>query len=158
MAHRIEISCREGLRDVPGEKLKRRIKSDLGIEVEDARVVDVYTIDAALDPQILPILRDDAFVDPIVHRGLLDEATPTDADWVVEVGYKPGVTDNVGRTAKEVVEAMAGRPFGTGEAVYNSRMYFLKGPLSEDDVHRIAVGHTRQRADKPLQPEGQGPV
>ena len=48
MAHRIEISCREGLRDVPGEKLKRRIKSDLGIEVEDARVVDQssgYSID-----------------------------------------------------------------------------------------------------------------
>lgn len=139
MAHRIEISCREGLRDVPGEKLKRRIKSDLGIEVEDARVVDVYTIDAALDPQILSILRDDAFVDPVVHRGLLDEATPTDADWIVEVGYKPGVTDNVGRTAKEVVEAMAGRAFENGEAVYNSKMYFLKGKLSEDDVHRIAV-------------------
>ncbi len=139
MAHRIEISCREGLRDVPGEKLKRRIKHDLGIEVRDARVVDVYTIDAAVDPHILSILRDDAFVDPIVHRGLLDEATPTDADWVVEVGYKPGVTDNVGRTAKEVVEAMTGRPFGNGEAVYNSKMYFLKGSLSEDDVHRIAV-------------------
>jgi phosphoribosylformylglycinamidine synthase len=139
MAHRIEISCREGLRDVPGEKLKRRIKHDLGMEVKDARVVDVYTIDAVVDPHILSILRDDAFVDPIVHRGLLDEATPTDFDWVVEVGYKPGVTDNVGRTAKEVVEAMAGRPFGNGEAVYNSKMYFLKGALSEDDVHRIAV-------------------
>ncbi len=139
MAHRIEISCREGLRDVPGEKLKRRIKHDLGIEVKDARVVDVYTIDAAVDPHTLYILRDDAFVDPIVHRGLLNEPTPTDADWIVEVGYKPGVTDNVGRTAKEVVEAMAGRPFANGEAVYNSKMYFLKGTLSEDDVHRIAV-------------------
>lgn len=139
MAHRIEISCKEGLRDVPGEKLKRRIKSDLGVDIEEARVVDVYTIDASVDPHILTALKDDAFVDPVIHRGLLDEATVIDADWVVEVGYKPGVTDNVGRTAKEVVEAMAGRPFENGEAVYNSKMYFLSGELAEDDVHNIAV-------------------
>ena len=140
MAHRIEISCKEGLRDVPGEKLKRRIKSDLGIHVDDARVVDVYTIDAAVEPHILTILTDDAFVDPVIHMGLLDEATPIiDAKWIVEVGYKPGVTDNVGRTAGEVVQAMAGRPFENGEAVYNSKMYFLTGSLTEGDVDRIAV-------------------
>ena len=62
-----------------------------------------------------------------------------EGDWVVEVGYKPGVTDNTGRTAKEVVEAMTGRQFGDNEGVYNSRMYFLKGSIKEDDVHNIAV-------------------
>ncbi|HOW54051.1 MAG TPA: AIR synthase-related protein [Syntrophorhabdaceae bacterium] len=138
MAHRIEISYKEGLLDVPGEKLKKRIKSDLAIDVEAARVVDVFTVDAVVGQDILTVLKDDAFVDPIIQKGLIGEATMFDADWVVEVGYKPGVTDNVGRTAKEVIEAMAGRPFDNGEAVYNSKMYFLKGSLTEDDVHRIS--------------------
>ena len=138
MAHRIEISYKEGLRDVPGEKLKRRIKSDLNIDLEGVRVVDVYTVDADVGPDILAVLKDDAFVDPVIQQGLLGDATYFDADWVVEVGYKPGVTDNVGRTAKEVVEAMAGKPFENGEAVYNSKMYFLKGAITENDVHRIA--------------------
>ncbi len=140
MAHRIEISCKEGLLDVPGEKLRRRIRSDLGIELQAARVADVFTIDAEVDDGILAVLKDDAFVDPIIQNGIMGGATFFEADWVVEVGYKPGVTDNVGRTAKEVIEAMAGKPFENGEAVYNSRMYFLKGALTEDEVHRIAEG------------------
>ncbi len=139
MAHRIEISYREGLLDVPGEKLKRRIKSDLGFDIEKAHVVEVYTVDADLGPGILEALSTEAFVDPVIQKGLLDTATQAEGDWVVEVGYKPGVTDNVGRTAKEVIEAMTGREFADGEAVYTSRMHFLKGSLTEDNVHHIAV-------------------
>ena len=63
MAHRIEISYKEGLLDVPGEKLKRRIKSDLGLQVEKVHVVEVYTIDAALDPAILEVLSNEAFAE-----------------------------------------------------------------------------------------------
>ncbi|MHB8108997.1 MAG: AIR synthase-related protein [Syntrophorhabdaceae bacterium] len=139
MAERIEIAYKEDGLDVPGNKLKRRIKSDLNIHIENAHVVDVFTIDATLDPDILDILTFDAFVDPVIQKGIRNQATMFDADWVVEVGYKPGVTDNTGRTAKEVVEAMSGRQFGENEAVYNSKMYFLKGSINEDDVHKIAV-------------------
>ncbi len=139
MAHRIEISYKEGLLDVPGEKLRRRIKSDLGLQIEKVHVVEVYTVDADLEPEILTILSNEAFVDPVIQKGHLDTATDAEGDWVVEVGYKPGVTDNIGRTAKEVTEAMTGREFQDGEGVYNSRMYFLKGSITEDDVHNIAV-------------------
>ncbi len=139
MAHRIEITYREGLLDVPGEKLRKRIKSDLGLQIEKAHVVEVYTVDAGLSPEVLDLLSNEAFVDPVIQKGLLDKPTDADGDWVVEVGYKPGVTDNIGRTAKEVVEAMTGSEFKDGEAVYNSKMYFLKGSITEDDVHNIAV-------------------
>ncbi|MEN6617198.1 MAG: phosphoribosylformylglycinamidine synthase, partial [Syntrophorhabdus sp.] len=139
MAYRIEIAHKEGLLDAPGEKLKRRIQSDLGIHIEDAHVVDVFTIDAFVESDILDILTQDAFVDPVIQKGLRNQATMFDADWVVEVGYKPGVTDNIGRTAKEVIESMTGRAFGEEEGVYNSKMYFLKGAIREEDVHKIAV-------------------
>ncbi len=47
MAVRIEVAYREGIKDVPGEKLTNRIKTELGIGVS-VHVVDVYTIDADL--------------------------------------------------------------------------------------------------------------
>ena len=81
MAHRIEISYREGLLDVPGEKLKRRIKSDLGFDIEKAHVVEVYTVDADLGPGILEALSTEAFVDPVIQKGLLDTATQAEGDW-----------------------------------------------------------------------------
>ncbi len=140
MAHRIEVAYRDGIRDVPGEKLKKKIKTDLGIDIENAGVVDVYTIDANLDAGIIEILKTDVFVDPVIQKGYIDEPVPVFCDWIIEVGFKPGVTDNVGRTAKEVIEALSGHKFKENEGVFTSRMYFLKGNLEENQIKTIAEG------------------
>lgn len=140
MAHRIEVAYKEGVRDVPGEKLKKRIKTDLGIEVIDAGVVDVYTIEADLSTDITDILKTDVFVDPVIQKGYIDEAVPAAGDWIVEVGFKSGVTDNVGRTAKEVIEALSGHKFRENEGVFTSRMFFLKGNLDEKQIVTITEG------------------
>ncbi len=139
MAVRIEVAYREGIRDVPGEKLKNRIKAELGIGVS-VHVADVYTIDADLPAAAVETLRTDAFIDPVLQEGFSLTPVLFDADWVIEIGFKPGVTDNVGRTAREVIEAAAAYAFGEDEGVYTSRMYFIKGPLSRDDVSGIAEG------------------
>ena len=139
MAIRIEIAYREGVRDVPAEKLKKRIELDLGMRV-DAHVVDVYTVDSELPQSIAELLVSDAFIDPVLQKAYVEQPAMFDADWVVEVGFKPGVTDNVGRTAKEVIEALSGLRFGEEEGVYTSRLYFFKGNLDEADVKSIAEG------------------
>jgi phosphoribosylformylglycinamidine synthase len=139
MAVRIEVAYREGIRDIPGEKLKARIKAEMGNDVL-VHVVDVYTVDADLDGPLIETLRTDAFIDPVLQEGFVSTPVIFDADWVIEVGFRPGVTDNVGRTAREVIEAAAHRTFGEDEGVYTSKMYFIKGPLSHDEVTRVAEG------------------
>jgi phosphoribosylformylglycinamidine synthase len=139
MATRIEVAYREGIRDVPGEKLKGRIQGELGKDVS-VHVVDVYTVDANISPDIVEKLKADAFIDPVLQQGFVDRPVMFDADWVLEVGFKPGVTDNVGRTAGEVIESVANQSLGDNERVYTSRMYFLKGPLSEEQVKTVAEG------------------
>ena len=139
MAYRIEVAYNEGVRDVPGEKLKKRIKGDFGLSV-DAHVADVYTVAADIEKRVIDVLATDAFIDPVTQTGYVDGPAPTEADWVVEVGYKPGVTDNVGRTAREVIEGLCGRKFQEGEGVYTSKLFFLKGRLEEKDVVKIAEG------------------
>jgi phosphoribosylformylglycinamidine synthase len=139
MTVRIEIPFRDTVRDVPGAKFARRILTDLGLEVW-VHVVDVYTIDAGLDATTIETICHDAFIDPVLQEGFLNRPVVYDADWVIEVGFRPGVTDNVGRTAREVIEAVSGRRFGEDEGVYTSRIFFLKGALAETDVVRIAEG------------------
>jgi len=139
MTVRIEIPFRNTVRDVPGAKFARRILTDLGLEVS-VHVVDVYTIDAGLDATTIETICHDAFIDPVLQEGFLNRPVLYDADWVIEVGFRQGVTDNVGRTAREVIEAVSGRRFGEDEGVYTSRIYFLKGALAETDVVRIAEG------------------
>jgi len=139
MAHRIEIAYKAGIRDVPGEKLKKRIKRDMGLDVE-AKVVEAYIVDADLNEEILDILSTDAFVDPVIQNGYVDTPVPMAGDWAIEVGFKPGVTDNVGRTAREVIESLSGSRFREDEGVYTSRIYFLSGKLDESDIKSIAEG------------------
>jgi len=44
--------------------------------------------------------------------------------WLIEVGFKPGVTDNVGATAKRACEDILGTSLN---GVYFSRQYLLEG-------------------------------
>jgi phosphoribosylformylglycinamidine synthase len=139
MAIRIEVAFQTGVRDVPGEKLRARIKAELGKDV-GVHVVDVYTVDAPLARNTVEKIKTDVFVDPVLQKGYAGAPVLFDADVVIEVGFKPGVTDNVGRTAKEVIEAVANRALEETEAVYTSRMYFLKGALSKEEIVRVAEG------------------
>jgi phosphoribosylformylglycinamidine synthase len=139
MAARFEVAYRDGVRDVPGEKLKARLRAETGKDVM-VHVVDVYTVDAGLSADVVERLKTDVFVDPVLQQGYAGVPVLFDGDWVIEVGFKPGVTDNVGRTAREVIEAVSDHPFGEDEAVYTSRMYFMKGPLTKEEIVKITEG------------------
>ena len=138
MAHRIEITNREGIRDPLAEKVKRRIERDLGIRVETVRTVEVYVIDASLTKaQLQELAR--AYSDPITQRYTIDEPIARDFDWVIEVGFLPGVTDNVGRTARETLLQVLRIPLREEEKVYTSRQYLIKGELGREEAGRIAT-------------------
>jgi phosphoribosylformylglycinamidine synthase len=99
---------------------------------------DVYKVDIALSPGELRAVQK-AFTDPVVSRSALGRLPQPAFDWLVEVGFKPGVTDNVGTTAKAVVQDVLDRPLSSLEAVYTSIQYFIRGNrLSREDMERIA--------------------
>lgn len=56
-------------------------------------------------------------------------------DWAVEIGYLPGVTDNIGHTVSE----LATLTLNDNQPVYSSQILFLKGKLEESDVRKIAA-------------------
>lgn len=140
MAYRIEVGLKPGIRDARGEKIKRRIIGDLQIPVLAVDTVDVYTVDAALSRWEIEFIAQGPLIDPIIQEYSINKPLRHDFDWVIEVGYKPGVTDNVGRTAKEAIELIIQRKFAATEGVYTSVLYLLKGNLSRSQVETIATG------------------
>ena len=64
---------------------------------------------------------------------------PNDADWIVEVSFKQGVTDNTGKIAQLTCEDYLGAPFHHSESVHSSTQYLLKGDVSRSDVEEIAL-------------------
>uniref|UniRef100_A0A831U2R7 Phosphoribosylformylglycinamidine synthase subunit PurL n=1 Tax=Geobacter metallireducens TaxID=28232 RepID=A0A831U2R7_GEOME len=138
MARRIEIALREGVRDARGERIKREIEHFLHLPVDVVRTIDVYTVDAELSGDELTKAASEPFCDPVIQVWSIDRPLAAGFDFLVEVGYRPGVTDNVGRTAREAIEYITGRPMQAGEGVYTSVQYLLSGKLSRTDVERIA--------------------
>ncbi len=60
-----------------------------------------------------------------------------DFDWALEIGFLPGVTDNIGHTAQELIE-LAGAQGNT--ACYSAKLYLIKGNnLQLRDIEKIAA-------------------
>jgi len=140
MAWRIVVGLNEGVRDARGERVKKEIREHLGIQLESVRTIDVYTVDAALSEEEIKAAADGPFCDPVIQNVAITRPLAQDFDVLIEVGFRPGVTDNVGRTAKEAIQYVTGRPFQGGEGVYTSVQYLLKGQVDVEAGERIAAG------------------
>lgn len=140
MAHRIEISLKDTVRDARGERIRNEIEHFLHIPVNRVRSIDVFTVDAELSATELEMAAAGPFCDPVIQTFSIDSPVARDFDFLVEVGFRPGVTDNVGRTAREAIEYITGRPFQAGEGVYTSVQYLFSGSLTPADMEKIATG------------------
>ncbi len=137
MANRIEVAMKRGRPDPAGAAVRAQLQEDLHITVDDVRVLDVYTLNAALTADELEKVRAELFTDPIIQESAVDTAVAENFDFVIEVGFLPGVTDNVGKSSVEGVQDTLGRMLAPGEAIYKSTQYVLRG-VSHENAERIA--------------------
>lgn len=119
-----------------------------------AKIVDVYTVEHDIEqPELLakslvnPITQSYRIFSPLnppASGGKTDGENPPplaggqggeDFDWAVEIGFLPGVTDNIGHTVSE----LSTLTLNDNQPVYSSQVILLKGNLSETDVANIAA-------------------
>ncbi len=138
-ADRIEIRSR--IVDARARVRQRYLEGlVLAGRIEGVDIVDVYTCDADLGGARLQRLAE-ALADPVTQRAAVNQALmPEDFDWAVEVGFLPGVTDNVGHTAREMLCDLFRKTLPPAQGVYSSQVTFLRGKLSRDEVETIASG------------------
>jgi len=140
MANRVEAALKPGVRDARGERVHREIEHFLHLPVTAVRTIDVYTVDGDLSQQELEQAAAGPFCDPVIQEWSIDRPLATGFNFAVEVGFRPGVTDNVGRTAREAVEYLTGRRFDDGQGVYYSVQYLISGDLTAEQIEKIATG------------------
>jgi phosphoribosylformylglycinamidine synthase II len=138
MADRIEIGFKEGIRDALGDKIKRRIVEHLNIAVDRVRTIEIHTIDGHLTREELETVAGGPLSDPIIQDFAINRGLADRFDWLIEVGFRPGVTDNVGKTAREAIELLLGISSDRFRGVYTSRQYVIDGSISRIDAEKIA--------------------
>ena len=142
---RLETAVHPRHDDAVGRRVAEEIKHALGLPVEGVRVNKIFTL-AGLEREDAQVLLDKAVLhDPVLQMARLVPAIDGGVDlaswshcpdWVIEVSFRPGVTDNEGHTARDTAALVLGKN-RRELAVYTASQYQLWGKLSRDDALRI---------------------
>ena len=137
MIYRIEIGLKDGVPDARGRGVIHRAEGALKIAIDECRTRDVYKVVANIDAATAATVQK-TFADPVVAESAMGRLpAPGSFDWMLEIGFKPGVTDNVGRTARGALKDIVGRELEWEEQVYTCIQYFLSGDLTREDVESL---------------------
>jgi len=137
MIHRIEITSK--VFDTRARVKKDKLQK-LGFKsrIKDVRLADVYTIDKRLNKKQLQKIAL-ALINPVTQEAIVDKAqNGKKFNWAIEVGYLPGVTDNIGNTAKELIEDLLKVKFTRDEGVYSSQLILITGKLLREEGEFLA--------------------
>jgi phosphoribosylformylglycinamidine synthase len=141
MLRRLEIRLRPQIGDSVGHNVARTIKDSLGLTVESVLIRRVFTIDGLDDAVLATIAEQGVLHDPVLQEASFT-AAPSDADWIIEVGFRPAVTDNEGKTACDTLALALGIADRRSIAVYTANQYHIRSKmgraLDEEAVTAIA--------------------
>lgn len=138
MNYLITVGYKSGVPDARGMSTAKRIREHLGIPVERVQTRNLYTIEAELSLSEVELGARELFVDPIIQEYSINESLDSEEfDYSVIVSFKPGVTDNVGKTAGVALGGLLGRNLKDREGVFTAVQYLLSG-VTLNDSERIA--------------------
>ncbi len=126
MSFRIEIGRKRGVPDPRGAGVAAQARQFLHLPVARVQTREVYKVERDLPPRRQRFVGR-VFADPVLDRVAVGRLPPPAFDWLIEVGFKPGVTDNVGHTARSVLADALDVPEAEAGSVFSGTQYFVRG-------------------------------
>lgn len=138
--YRIEIAAK--IFDTRAIVRQKKLK-DLGFQkIRRVFLRDVYTIEKSFTTKnlqkVVSSLSNPVTQEFFILERRLKKFSQNKFDWAVEIGFLPGVTDNIAATAKEIIEDLLKVKFVQNEGIYSSQITFILGDLSKKEIEKIA--------------------
>lgn len=135
---RVEVGIKPPYKDPKAKHLLKTMHDFFHLEVDELHIVRVYTILKSLPAEVINKMAASLLYDPIVET-FSCACLPIEGSWIVEVSFKPDVTDNAGKIAQLTFEDFLGESFLPEESVKTSTKYIFKGNLTKKDVENVAA-------------------
>ncbi|MDO8561773.1 MAG: phosphoribosylformylglycinamidine synthase subunit PurL [bacterium] len=137
MAARITVTSK--IQDARASGYLKTLKALFpALRLESVAVTLSYTIDAQLSQKECELVAE-RLTNPLTEEySITLVQAPASYAYAIEIGYLPGVTDNVGNTARQTAEDCLRRKFKDGEAVYSSVFIYLAGEITQQEAEAAA--------------------
>ena len=143
MLYRVETGLHAGLDDTQGRKTAQHLLKALNLSTGSVRQIKVFTAEGLSEAQVRRLLDEGIWHDPILQAASLEPlpAGQPEPDWYVEVGFRPGVTDNEARTARDTAAMVLDIPrdsLRVYTAVQHRIVNDPAAPLTREQVDMLA--------------------
>lgn len=141
MQNTIRIEVFTKIFDTRAETRKKKLINSGFQNIQDIWLADIYTINKKFTQFELDKIAS-SLSNPVTQSAFIQSAKNTKTynfDWAIEIGFLPGVTDNIAHTAKEIIEDLVKRKFYEDEDVYTSQITYIKGEINNVEIKQIAA-------------------
>lgn len=122
--------------DPRGGSIAKRFNS-LGYRVDSILITDNYLINAELNYDEIKSAAE-MLSQPVTQGFRINEPyIPDSFDFCIEIGYLPGVTDNVAHTVRESIEDLLKKTLDHEKSVFYTTTYFFKSRAESNEQKQI---------------------
>src|SRR3989338_3513001 len=122
-------------KDSRAEKYLKSWRAEGFRGISQLQVLDSYTVDSKLNDRELKKLAQ-ALSNPTLETFFINTAElRSKFKFAIEIGYLPGVTDNIGHTVKEMAQDLLNKK---NIEVYTSRIFLIAGKITQREAKKIA--------------------
>jgi len=110
---------------------------NLGYAIDKVYLSDNYLLNIDVSENDIKAAAE-TLIQPVTQNYSLNSPyNPREFDYCLEIGFLPGVTDNISHTVRESLEDFFKKKFDNEKSVFYTTCYFFKGKLDLDTIHSI---------------------
>ncbi|MBU1500016.1 phosphoribosylamine--glycine ligase [Patescibacteria group bacterium] len=121
-------------------KVKKNQLHQVNKNIDEVFLIDVYTIKKDFNQnqlkEIALSLTNTVYQNYNVNKPTLVNKF----SWGIEIGFLPGVTDNIANTVKEIIKDQLKIKFIRDEGVFSSQLLLINGQLDKKEINKISQG------------------
>ncbi len=136
MVYRIEIKSK--ILDSRNLVMLNKIKGlGFGDNIQEVKIIDVYTLNSNFnDEEVAKIA--EILTNPVSQQLHINEPAIREGfNWAIEIGFLPGVTDNIAHTAHECIQDLLKKDIEKN-SVFTSQLILISGNFEEREIKEIA--------------------
>jgi phosphoribosylformylglycinamidine synthase II len=132
--YRIEIYYTK--KDFRGSVVMHRF-DHLNLPIKNISITDNYLLNIPVDKKAIDYVAE-SLTQTVTQGYTINEPYMPDFSFAIEIGYLPGVTDNISHTVRESIEDLLKIDLDHEKSVLSSITYFIDGNITKDQVQNIA--------------------